>query len=160
MHKGLLFFGLLFLMRCSSPGGHLDYRSIPETGWEKTPLEFNLPHSIAATPQNIFIYLRNNNDYPFSNIFIIAKMYKDMVLVETDTLEYAMAAADGQWLGSGFTEIKESKLWWKEDYPFESGAKYQVAIEQVVRNNGAVEGVATLQGILNVGVGIEATTQE
>ena len=29
-----------------------------------------------------------------------------------------MASPEGKWLGEGFLEVKESKLWWKESVIF------------------------------------------
>ena len=70
----------------------------------------------------MFLYgLRNDNTYPFANIFLIASLTAGGELVTQDTLEYAMAAPDGKWLGTGFTEVKESKLWWKEGVVFPAG---------------------------------------
>jgi hypothetical protein len=37
---------------------------------------------------------------------------------KVDTLEYQMAEPDGTLLGNGFTDIKESKLFFKENVKF------------------------------------------
>jgi len=78
----------------------------------------------------------------------------DEVLIQ-DTLEYAMAAPDGTWLGKGFTELKESKLWWKEGVVFPEKRPLKIKVAQAVRNNGSAEGVFKLEGILSIGISIE-----
>ena len=48
-----------------------------------------------------------------------------------------MAAPDGSWLGTGFSEVKESKLWWKEGVVFPKERPIFIQVSQAVRNNGA-----------------------
>ena len=91
----------------------------------------------------------------FANIFLIASLTAGGELVTQDTLEYAMAAPDGKWLGTGFTEVKESKLWWKEGVVFPAARPLEISISQAVRNNGVAEGVSKLKGIVAVGISIE-----
>jgi hypothetical protein len=42
---------------------------------------------------------------------------------KVDTLEYQMAEPDGTLLGNGFTDIKESKLFFKENVKFRGNTK-------------------------------------
>ena len=93
----------------------MDYRNF-EGHWpalEKVVFDIDAP---SDQPVNMMIYIRNNLQYPFSNLFLIARLKTGDSLLLCDTLEYAMANAQGQWLGKGFLEVKESKLWWKENY--------------------------------------------
>ena len=79
-------------------------------GWNlEEPIKFEITDTIDFS-SNIFFYVRNNNDYPFSNIFLIASLKSNKKVYETDTLEYVMANNKGEWLGKGFSSIKESKL--------------------------------------------------
>jgi hypothetical protein len=54
-----------------------------------------------------------------------------------------MASPDGTLLGEGFTDIKESKLFYKENVRFKG--KYKVSIKQAVRETGKVPGVTLLE---------------
>jgi gliding motility-associated lipoprotein GldH len=74
-------------------------------------------------------------------------------LTKVDTLEYEMADAEGNLLGNGFTDIKESKLFYKENVKFRG--KYKVNIKQAVRQSGKISGVDALEGITDVGFRIE-----
>jgi hypothetical protein len=64
-----------------------------------------------------------------------------------------MANPDGTLLGEGFTDIKESKLFFKENVKFRG--KYKVHIKHAVRQTGKVPGVTLLEGITEVGLRIE-----
>jgi gliding motility-associated lipoprotein GldH len=72
-----------------------------------------------------------------------------------DTLEYQMAEADGTLLGDGFTDVKESKLFYKEKVPFNLKGQYKVSIQQANRQTGKVVGITNLEGISEVGFRIE-----
>jgi gliding motility-associated lipoprotein GldH len=65
-----------------------------------------------------------------------------------------MADVDGTLLGNGFTDIKESKLYYKEKMKFVNG-NYKVHIKQAVRQTGKIPGVEKLSGITEVGFRIE-----
>lgn len=126
--------------------------------WQKdSAVVFNFNPPDTLKPYNLFINLRNNNDYGFSNIFLITELYFPNGTIQTDTLQYMMANPKGEWLGNGFTDLKENKLWYKENLRFPSLGSYQVQIRQAVRKTGAAEGIAELKGISQVGFRIEKT---
>ena len=75
--------------------------------------------------------------------------------VISDTLEYEMAYPNGDWMGQGFGDVYESKLWYKENVRFPETGTYQFKIRQAMRKNGNVNGISELQGITDVGFRIE-----
>ena len=79
----------------------------------------------------MFIHLRNDNNYPFSNIFIIAEWEADAVLQSTDTLEYQMSSPEGKWLGTGFTEVS---LYWKQRQRLHDSALHSTPAPCLARN--------------------------
>jgi gliding motility-associated lipoprotein GldH len=86
-------------------------------------------------------------------LFLIVAIEMPNGFTKVDTLEYQMADPDGSLLGDGFSDIKESKLFYKENVRFRG--KYKVHIKQAVRENGKVPGVKELKGITDVGFRIE-----
>jgi gliding motility-associated lipoprotein GldH len=102
---------------------------------------------------DLFVNLRSNDNYPFNNLFLIVALELPNGFTKVDTLEYQMANPDGTLLGEGFTDIKESKLFYKEKVKFRG--KYKVYIKQAVRETGKVPGVEELEGITDVGFRIE-----
>ena len=99
--------------------------------------------------------MRNNNNYPYSNIFLLASLRSGEDKIYDDTVEYAMASPDGKWLGSGFNEIKESKLWWLGGVILSNQEPLTIEVSHDVRNNGEEKGVSKLKGIISVGISIE-----
>ena len=130
--------------------------SVSNDGLGVNPIIFKIPKKIVnSSKKNIFLRLRNNNDYPYSNIFLLACLRSGDDKIYNDTLEYAMSSVDGSWLGTGFNEIKESKLWWKGGVILSNQKPLTIEISQAVRNNGEEKGVSKLKGIVSVGISIE-----
>jgi len=131
-----------------------DYESIHE--WHKDSLvNFELNNIDSTKVYNLFINIRNNNDYQYSNLFLITEIKFPQGKVISDTLEYDMTKPSGEWLGTGFGDVKENKLWYKENVKFDESGKYQVSIQQAMRKNGEVDGIQELEGITDVGFRIE-----
>ena len=122
-------------------------------------MRFTFEQKDTINPYNLFLNVRNNNDYPFNNMYLIVSLKEPgkKPTIKIDTLEYQMADVDGTLLGEGFTDVKESKLWYLENYVFNRIGNYKVEVVQAVRATGEVNGVAELKGITELGLRIEKT---
>ena len=104
----------------------------------------------------MFVNVRDNNDYPFNNLFLIVTLEQPNKKTLVDTLEYQMANADGTLMGEGFSDVKESKLFYKDKEEFKLKGEYKVHIKQAVRQTGKVAGVENLKGITEIGFRVES----
>ncbi len=147
------------LISCSKDEVYSDYKSLPGHWPMDDTLEFSLPEMDSITAYDVFLNVRNTNDFKYSNLFLIVSMNFPHGKVVTDTLEYQMALPDGTWLGSGGT-IKENKLWYKEGIRFFEEGNYSLKIRHAMRNNASVEGVTELEGITDVGISVEKANKE
>ena len=150
---------VLVCSACDSNTVWSDTQSIAGT-WDKQEIvSFTVPSLDSLKNYNVFINLRNTNDYPFNNLFLIAAIEFPHGKTITDTLEYKMAHPNGQWMGEGIGNVKENKLWLRENIQFSESGNYNITLTQAVRNNGETEGVSQLPGITDVGISIEEVTQ-
>ena len=133
-----------------------DYKAIDDGKWKKDgQLSFSFSEIDTITQYNMFLTIRNDETYPFSNLFLIADLeYPDGKTV-TDTLEYEMARPNGEWLGKGSGSIKENKLWFRDNIVFPSSGVYNLKLSHAMRKNGKVDGIEELEGITDVGFQIE-----
>ncbi|MGO4819975.1 MULTISPECIES: gliding motility lipoprotein GldH [unclassified Flavobacterium] len=143
----------VLLFSCDKKRVFDEYKSVGSAWHKDSVVSFNLPVLDSTKRFNLFINIRDNNNYQFNNLFLIVTLEKPNGYTKVDTLEYQMADADGTLLGNGFTDIKESKLFYKENVKFRG--KYKVNIKQAVRETGKVPGVTQLEGITEVGLRIE-----
>jgi len=156
--KNSLFFLLLALIvvSCDKTRVFDEYKSVANSWHKDSIVSFDLPQLDAAKNYNLFVNVRDNNDYPFNNLFLIVSLQRPDRKVVTDTLEYQMTEADGSLLGDGFTDVKESKLFYKENVKFNLKGKYKITIQQANRETGKIAGVTELKGINDVGFRIES----
>jgi gliding motility-associated lipoprotein GldH len=149
---------LLFLVSCSDNVEFTQYKSISNSSWQANKnifFEFTVEDTIL--PKDLFLNIRNNNEYPFSNLYLITVLNFPNGDKVVDTLQYEMTDGKGKFLGSGFTEIKENKLFYKEQKVFPTSGKYLLNIRHAMRKNGEVEIIPFLEGVQDVGFSIEKT---
>jgi len=152
-NSGILLLAAILLFSCDKKRVFDEYKSVGSAWHKDSIISFDLPVLDSTKKYNAFVNIRDNNNYPFNNLFLIVALETPSGFTKVDTLEYQMATPDGTLLGNGFSDIKESKLFYKEDVKFTG--KYKVHIKQAVRQSGKIPGVEALQGITDVGFRIE-----
>ena len=151
---------LFLIVACDSKQVLDQYESLPGQWSKNQTVSFNFQAPDTTNAYNLFLNLRNNNDYAFSNLFLIVSLETPNDYKMVDTLQYAMTNPDGSWLGTGFSDIKENKLWYKENLKFKAAGTYKLSIDHAMRKNGSVLGIDELQGITEVGFRIENTDKK
>jgi gliding motility-associated lipoprotein GldH len=132
------------------------YKIVPEGSWnQKESIHFEFEISDTISKNNLFINLRNNHEYSFSNLYLISKLYFPNGKEVVDTLQYEMAGANGKFLGSGIFDVKENKLFYKENVRFPVSGIYRLNISQAMRKGAESNGIENLKGITDVGFRIE-----
>ncbi|MFH6603000.1 gliding motility lipoprotein GldH [Maribacter algicola] len=143
---------VLTMVSCNGKLVKSEFRPTDNGVWNKDSImEFTFNEIDTVQRHNLFINLRNDEDFPYNNLFLIAELGFPSGDIVTDTLEYEMAKPDGQWLGKGYGSIKENKLWYKENIVFPSSGVYTLRLSHAMRKNGNVEGVTNLEGVTDVG---------
>ncbi|WP_405611106.1 gliding motility lipoprotein GldH [Polaribacter sp. Asnod1-A03] len=147
----------IFLMfSCSDAIDFNEYKSIDKQGWKANKkISFKVDVKDTISPKNLFIHLRNNNDYQYSNLYLITELNFPNGNIVVDTLQYEMTDETGRFLGTGFSELKENKLFYKEKKVFPIPGKYVFNVHHAMRKNGDVNPIEFLKGIQDVGFSIE-----
>lgn len=156
-------YALVFLLCLASCNGNLvfsEYQSVKNGQWDigQTPV-FEFSQMDASQAHHMFINIRNDNTFQFSNLFLITELEYPDGTTYKDTLEYKMAEPSGEWLGKGLGSIKENKLWYRENIVFPDSGVYKLRVAHAMRKNGEVEGLHILDGVTDVGLEIEKSTQ-
>lgn len=149
---------LFLTISCDSKVVYDEYKPFPNNWHKDSIATFNFKAPDTINNYNLYVNLRNNNDYAFSNLYLIVELNYPNGKIVKDTLEYKMAAPNGELLGSGFTDIKENKLWYrgyKSPFKFTEKGDYSINIQHAMRKNGEVNGVNNLEGITDIGFRVE-----
>ncbi len=129
-------------------------------GWpQHEEVQFRFTPEKINSPTNLFLYLRNDDEYPFANIHLITTLENPIGEKLVDTLSYTMATPDGEWVGEGLL-VHESKLWFKEAYHFRVVGEHRLTIKPAMRHNDHAESIDVLKGITEVGIGIERIQED
>lgn len=144
-----VFFVLLFLLSCNSDSEKVEMRNINGIWTKKAEQKFDFTISDAQNPKNIIFVVRNNNDYPYSNIrFIVNFTEAKTKNKKVDTLNYILAQPNGAWIGKGFGDTKETLFQYKVNYKFPQNGTYSIGVIQAMRTD-------SLKGIEDLGLKIE-----
>ena len=154
----IIILGFFALQSCDKNRVFDSYKTISPKGWHKDSIvNFELPVMDSLQQYQLFLNVRNTNDYKYSNLFLITEIEYPNGKNQVDTLEYMMAEPDGTWLGQGFSSLKENKLWFKENFKFSENGTYKINVQQAMRTNGKVNGIVYLKGISDVGFRVETS---
>ncbi len=151
---------LCFMTSCNDDAVYHTYQGLPNFWHKDSAVVFKFNERDTLKDYNLFLTLRNDNSYKYSNLFLITEMQFPHGRTISDTLEYNMARPDGSWLGTGFGDIKENKLWYRQGVRFSEKGTYTFTVKQAMRRNGNVDPVVALQGIRDVGLRIENTKKQ
>lgn len=149
----ILCLGVIFFCSCSNKSIYSSYRDF-ENGWGLNDTVFFEFNEIPNNKFDIKFLIRNDNYYEFSNLFLIASLNEDSILITKDTLEYLMADKQGNLLGTGYGNIRESFLIWINDFDFKKESNYLITLNHAMRKNNKEKGLKILSGIISVGINI------
>ncbi|MFY8187016.1 MAG: gliding motility lipoprotein GldH [Flavobacterium sp.] len=155
LKSSFLFFLVFLFFSCDKKQVFDAYENTGTSWGEKEVVTFDFDAPDTTKTYDLIINVRNNNDYEFSNLFLIVALESSNGDLKVDTLEYTMTRPDGSFLGTGFSDVKENKLLYKENHRFDTLGTHKVKIEQAVRKRGNIVGEEPLQGITDIGFRIE-----
>lgn len=146
---------VLWFSACKTDVVTSEYKSLNGAVWNRDDvIKFNFSEIDTVQEYDMFINVRNDNTFPYSNLFLITSLTTPEGEVLQDTMEYDMALPDGTWLGKGSGSLKENKLWYKENIVFPLPGVYTLEVSHAMRKNGNVSGIIGLEGITDVGLEI------
>jgi gliding motility-associated lipoprotein GldH len=141
--------GVLFFccVSCSYNEIFFEYHSFDRGGWSRdTAVVYRINISDTADLFDISLEIRNNNDYPFRNIWLFIDIQPPKGVVHTDTAGINLADAYGKWYGKGISFYNRT-VPYKTDVRFPKKGVYTYSIRQGMRKT-------PLKGISDIGLKI------
>lgn len=137
---------LLSIASCTTSSIIDEFIPVPNQKWD---YEFN-PEVTIHVPNiekkyRVYLNLRHNQDYPFSNIFVLLH-YPEKKTKER--LEITLAEPDGKWTGKGNGGKYTHQILIKDQYRFTDTGTMTFKLEQNMRET-------PLKGIIACGLRIE-----
>lgn len=153
----LIFLIFIFVMggfiSCSHKEIFFHYHSITNAGWNREDSAvFNVKIEDNSHPYDVFIELRNNDDYPFSNIWLFVDYQMPNGKSRSDTIGADLANVYGKWYGKGLS-LYNLSIPYETAILFPDTGTYIYSIRQGMREN-------PLKGISDVGLKVSKKSGE
>ncbi len=97
---------------------------------------------------NIYFNVRHTNQYPNMNLWVFIKTYYPSGRVMEDKVEIPLASKEGQWYGSGLSDIISGQVMMQQNAKFPEKGKYKFEIAQYMRHDPIKE-------IMDIGLTLE-----
>lgn len=157
MHKhsfqnriSILLIASCFLFSCSKSTVYNEFQSIQNKIWDKQDeYFFNFEIKDKSVSYNISLQLRNNDIYPYQNIWILSNELQPSGGAIKDTIEYILADDYGKWKGNGIT-LFQNQITLRNNYHFPDTGKYTISVRHGMRDE-------KLKGVEDIGLFIEVS---
>lgn len=117
--------------------------------WRKDSLaRFEVPINDTLSIHSVYVTLRNDSSYPFSNVYLFVTTVAPSGAYVCDTMECILADDSGRWLGKGFAKYWDSRFAMRKNVKFPEKGIYNFTIQQGMRQE-------ELPGIHDVGIRVE-----
>lgn len=123
---------------------------IPKHEWDysfQPEIKFTITDTVS--PYNVFVTLRHTDAYAYKNIWLyISTQQPGNNTVQKERFEFILQNQNGEWLGTGMSDIWEVRLPLFETIRFTKQGNYTIRLQQTMRDN-------PLLHIMNAGIRIE-----
>lgn len=127
------------------------YQPVNNRSWDKdSVLVFNIPITDTVHNHNLFVSVRNDVKYPYSNLWLFINIEQPNGESLDNKFEMTLADPSGKWLGKGFGGLKTREVIYRSNVFFPVSGDYKISISQGMRDD-------VLEGISDVGIRIEKT---
>lgn len=147
--KGFIIILASFLFfSCEQQALYDQYQAIDNTTWEKNKeYYFSFQIEDISVPYNLTLEVRNNNLYPYQNLWLFCNEEQPIGPLKRDTIECMLADEYGKWYGHGIS-LFQSSFPVRTHYTFPHTGQYTFSFRQGMRNE-------TLKGIQEIGLRVE-----
>lgn len=145
----VVFFAFLAIVSCDPNRVYEEYVEIPLHVWDVDNKPVFRPYiSDTVASHNIYIDIRNGSGYSYRNLYIFISTTSPTGQWVCDTIDCILADKRGKWYGSGWGDIYELRLPYKQNIRFPVPGYYSFEYEQAMRTEH-------LKGVYDIGLRIE-----
>ena len=140
---------LMLVVSCDSGRVFDENKLIPGNAWHfKNPIPFEVQITDTTALYNVYVNLRINSDYKYSNIFMWLNTTNPQKKMDQRRIEIRLADDGGKWLGNGLGDIYDYQFPVFQKIKFPNSGFYRFDLEQNMRDD-------TLMNVKAVGIRVE-----
>lgn len=134
---------------CSGRSVYSHYEPLPVSGWHAdSAIVYDFAVADSSLTYDLVLNLRHTDLYPHQNFWVFADLYRDSLLLSSDTLDYYLADQRGRWLGNGFGGRRDMPMLYKHQFLFPFGGNYRLSVRHGMRTT-------LLTGVSDLGLTID-----
>ena len=123
-----------------------EFVSLRQHNWSKDSLAiFQVDVSDTVSSYDVALQVRNDNSYPFANLWLFIDVVSPDGLVRRDTTNCQLAEPDGAWLGAGWGSLYTVSCPYLSNVRFSKPGVYSFRLSQGMRTD-------SLEGLHNIGL--------
>lgn len=145
----LLFGTALIFFSCDSKRVYDTFAPLPTAGWDADSIQtcaFDIDDSLGI--YNIFLNIRNDKSYGFSNLWLFVDIIPPQGETFTDTVQVMLADPMGVWTGKGFSGTYDNQILYRRSVYFPAEGTYSIKLQHGMRTK-------VLKGITDIGIRVE-----
>jgi gliding motility-associated lipoprotein GldH len=147
--KVAAFFLVLIIAACDKNRVFDQSQRIDKSLWDSDkPVIFTTQIKDTIHPHNVYLNIRNEGSYAFSNLFLFINTKLPGGRLDRDTIEIMLATPEGKWMGKGLGDLWDNRILFKRNVRFPEAGEYRFEITHAMRMN-------PLPGISDAGLRIE-----
>ena len=150
-------FSIFFLIIGCNDESTIHSAYIETNGFWLKDLPIKARLEINESPIDIYLFLKLNEDYPFSNIYLLSNLENNNLNL-TDTISFRFSDSENKNLLSKQTRIKTFKIPIHKN--INVSGETLVEVSHAVRYIDSVGAVLKLQGILDVGILVNKSNEK
>jgi gliding motility-associated lipoprotein GldH len=149
--QGVAGCAMVLCLSCIEKAFYSQYQ-VMDLAWSKDK-EYYFTYEIAdnTVPYRLSLEIRNNNLYPYQNLWLFCLEEQPVGPVRRDTVECMLADDYGRWLGSGISIYHSTKVL-RTHYLFPGIGQYTFSVRQGMRD-------MNLKGVEEIGLRIEIESE-
>ncbi|MCB9203178.1 MAG: gliding motility lipoprotein GldH [Flavobacteriales bacterium] len=134
----LVAFCCVFFYSCNHDAIYAHNLSIDNSWNKNTKLKYSFVVDDVSSKYDVFFIIRNNDEYKYTNLWLITSLNSKGKTIRIDTLQYDIAdRKTGKWLGSGIFN-KEIKALYLENCRFSKSGDYNIEVIQAMRDSNLI----------------------
>jgi len=142
MSKQSTYISLFFILLAASCQFQDVYNDMEKLGHGKwhmdQPVVFRVNSADSLVPLDFFLQLRNNNEYPYNNLYLFLLTEFPDGRNYTDTIECLLAQPDGKWYGKRIGSVYENSFLIKKNVLLPRAGLYTFSLKHAMRHEDLV----------------------
>lgn len=143
----LILASFVLFVQCDSPHFYQKQESVKDNWNKNSAVNYQFEVKDTAAKYDFFLLSRNNNQYPYSNLYLFTRLVTPKGEEFTDTLQYYLAFQDGEWVGKG-NSLKELYLLYRENVSLKDTGTYKLSVWHGMREDN-ITGIEDLSLIVD-----------